>query len=130
MRRDPERDENPLRKRGSEPITAEAFDMSKLDLSAIQRNKRSFSISKLQTSLLSHRTSSVPEIQNIQYMQDQFNRKNTQINKILCQINPKLELLDKEQIQKDTVKKIQDHTKDYKLHQFLHQSNRNNYCWV
>lgn len=104
---------------------AETANFTHLDISAIQRNKRSFSISKLQTSLLSHRTSAVMEVQNIQYMQDQFNRKNTQVNKILCQINPKLELLDKDQIQKDTIKKIQDHTKDYKLHQFIVPSNRN-----
>lgn len=57
---------------------------------------------------------SVPNIEDNEYLLNHFDRRNIQVNKILAQIKPDHELLDKEEIIRTTISKIDKATKAFK----------------
>ena len=125
MKKRENKDESPEKTRQSrtlgEPSIGEYSDISKYDFSSKTKAKRAFSVTKLQTSLIA-KSGSAPDIHNFQFMQDQFDRRNCQINRILSQIDPIEKHLDQETIKQETYRKIKLCTKDFKLHQFLKPS--------
>jgi len=97
-------------------------DLAKYNFTNNIRPRKSYSITKLQTSLIGAKNASVPDIHNFEYMQDHFNRRNGQTNKILSQSELNTKQLSIEYVKTKIFKKLEVVNKNFKLHQFLPNS--------
>ena len=97
-------------------------DLAKYNFTNNIRERKSYSVTKLQTSLISAKTGSVPDIHNFEYMQDHFDRKNCQMNKILSQSEFDTKRLSTDTVKTKIFKKLDVINRNFKLHQFLPHS--------
>lgn len=97
-------------------------DLAKYNFTNNIRPRKSYSITKLQTNLIGAKNASVPDIHNFEYMQDHFNRRNGQTNKILSQSELNTKQLNIDDVKTKIFKKLESVNRNFKLHQFLPHS--------